>query len=53
MSVDYSAIVGYGYVFSQNAVKYSTLAACAALVYDTVDFDPFDYFFKVNRTLFK
>lgn len=48
MSVDYSAIVGYGYVFSQNDVKYSTLAERAASVYDTVDFDPFDYFFKVN-----
>lgn len=48
MSVDYSAIVGYGYVFSQDAVKYSTLAERAASVYDTVDFDPFDYFFKLN-----
>lgn len=48
MSVDYSAIVGYGYVFSQDAVKYSTLDERAASVYDTVDFDPFDYFFKVN-----
>lgn len=44
MSVDYSAIVGYGYVFSQDAVKYSTLDERAASVYDTVDFDPFDYF---------
>lgn len=48
MSVDYSAIVGYGYIFSQDAVKYSTLDERAASVYDTVDFDPFDYFFKVN-----
>lgn len=48
MSVDYSAIVGYGYVFSQDAVKYSTLAKRAVSVYDTVDFDPFDYFFKLN-----
>lgn len=48
MSVDYSAIVGYGYVFSQNAVKYSTLAERATSVYDTVDFDPFDYFFKLD-----
>jgi len=46
--VYYSAIVGYGYVFSQDAVKYSTLDERAASVYDTVDFDPFDYFFKVN-----
>ena len=48
MSVDYSAIVGYGYVFSQDTVKYSELAERADSVYDTVDFDPFDYFFKVN-----
>jgi hypothetical protein len=48
VSVDYSAIVGYGYVFSQDAIKYSTLDERAASVYDTVDFDPFDYFFKVN-----
>ena len=48
MSVDYSAIVGYGYVFSQDAVKYSTLDERAASVYDTVDFDPFDYFFKLD-----
>ena len=48
MSLDYSAIVGYGYIFSQDAVKYSTLDERAASVYDTVDFDPFDYFFKVN-----
>ena len=48
MSVDYRAIVGYGYIFSQDDVKYSTLAERAASVYDTVDFDPFDYFFKVN-----
>ena len=48
MSVDYSAIVGYGYVFSQDAVKYSTLAERADLIFDVVDFDPFDYFFKLN-----
>lgn len=48
MSVDYTAIVGYGYVFSQDAVKYSTLAERADLIYDTVDFDPFDYFFMLN-----
>lgn len=48
MSVDYNAIVGYGYVFSQDAVKYSTLTERADSVYDTVDFDPFDYFFKLN-----
>lgn len=48
MSVDYSAIVGYGYIFSQDTIKYSALAERAVSVYDTVDFDPFDYFFKVN-----
>ena len=48
MSVDYSAIVGYGYIFSQDTVKYSALAERSVSVYDTVDFDPFDYFFKVN-----
>lgn len=48
MSVDYSAIVGYGYIFSQDTVKYSALAERAVLVYDTVDFDPFDYFFKLD-----
>lgn len=48
MSVDYRVIVGYGYIFSQDDVKYSTLDECAALVYDTVDFDPYDYFFKIN-----
>ena len=48
MSGDYSAVVGYGYVFSQDTVKYSALAERAVSVYDTVDFDPFDYFFKVN-----
>lgn len=48
MSVDYSAMVGYGYIFSPDAVKYSTLDERAASVYDTVDFDPFDYFFKLN-----
>ena len=48
MSVDYSAIVGYGYVFSQDTVKYSALAERAVSVYDTVDFDPFDYFFELD-----
>jgi len=50
VSVDYSAIVCYGYVFSQDTVEYSTLEDRATSVYDydTVDFDPFEYFFKLD-----
>lgn len=47
MSIDYSAVVGYGYIFGVG-IDCDRLDQIAYLVCDVLDYDPYDCFFALN-----